>query len=254
MGKNLVIGSLHRPPKTSCVEFVHDYKKLTNHLKNENSNLILGMGHNSDLLKASVHNSTQCLLEVNLDNSLYPCITKPMRLTNNSVTLIDNVFIDCNLLGKHLSKIKVDNFNDHFPSIVIPEHLVPQTKEPIKILSRGMRDCTFEKIKSELSGITWSNVITENVNSSFDEFHDIVCGVIEKHSPVRSKTVSVKFWKAVFDTSGIQKRISKLKLLYKNTIIKGANQAEIVKYSEYRNLLNKMKHLAKKDYYATKCF
>ena len=100
MGKNLVIGSLYRRPKTSCVEFVCGYEKLINHIKNENTNLILGMDHNTDLLKASVHNSTQHFLEVNLDNSLYPCITKPMRLTNNSVMLIDNVFIYCNLLGR----------------------------------------------------------------------------------------------------------------------------------------------------------
>ena len=58
------------------------------------------MDHNTDLLKASVHNSTQHFLEVNLDNSLYPFITKPMGLTNNSAMLIDNVFIDCNLLGR----------------------------------------------------------------------------------------------------------------------------------------------------------
>ena len=100
MAKNLVIGSLYRCPKTSCVEFVRGYEKLINHIKNENTNLILGMDHNTDLLKASVQNSTQRFLEVNLDNSLYPCITKPMRLTNNSATLIDNVFIDCKILGR----------------------------------------------------------------------------------------------------------------------------------------------------------
>ena len=208
-GKNLVIGSLYRPPNTSCVEFVQDYEKLISNLKNENTNLVLGMDHNSDLLKASVHNSTQRFLELNIDNGLYPCINRPTRLIKNSVTLIDNVFIDCNLLGRHLSRVKVDDISDHLPSIVILEHLVPKTKEPIKILSRDMRDCTIEKIKSELSVITWSEVITENVNSSFDGFHNIVCNVIEKHSPVKLKSVNAKkFWKEPWLTKNASKNKS----------------------------------------------
>ena len=75
--KNIVVGSLYRPPNMSCVEFVSEYENLINNLKHADTHLILGMDHNSDLLKASVHNSTQRFLEVNLDNGLYPCINKP---------------------------------------------------------------------------------------------------------------------------------------------------------------------------------
>ena len=75
--KNIVLGSLYRPPNTSCVEFVTEYEKLIDSLRHADTHLILGMDHNSDLLKASVHNSTQRFLEVNLDNGLYPCINKP---------------------------------------------------------------------------------------------------------------------------------------------------------------------------------
>ena len=130
--KNIVISSLYRPPNKSCVEFIQEYERLINHLKHVNTHLILDMDHNNDLLKASIHNSTQCFLEVNLDNGLYPCITKPTRVTNTSTTLIDNIFIDSNLLGRHSSRIKEDDISDHLPTLLILDHLVPKTREAIK--------------------------------------------------------------------------------------------------------------------------
>ena len=136
--KNIVVGSLYRPPNTSCLEFVSEYENLVNHLKQADTYLILGMDHNSDLLKASVHNSTQRFLEVNLDNDLYPCINKPTHLTSTSATLIDNIFIDCKLLGRHSSRIKIDDISDHLPTVLVLDHLVPKTNETIKIQCRDM--------------------------------------------------------------------------------------------------------------------
>ena len=101
------------------------------------------MDHNSDLLKASVHNSTQHFLEVNLDNGLYPCITKPTHLTSTSATLIDNIFIDCKLLGRHSSRIKVDDISDHLPTVLVQDHLVPKTNETIKIQCRECETAPF---------------------------------------------------------------------------------------------------------------
>ena len=129
--KNIVVGSLYRPPNTSCVEFVSEYENLINNLKHADTHLILGMDHNSDLLKASVHNSTQRFLEMNLDNGLYPCIKQPTCLTSTSATLIDNIFIDCKLLGRHSSRIKIDDISDHLPTVLILDHLVPKTNEKI---------------------------------------------------------------------------------------------------------------------------
>ena len=217
--KNIVVGSLYRPPNKSCVEFVSEYESLINYLKHADTCLILGMDHNSDLLKASVYNSTQCFLEVNLDNGLYPCITKPTHLTSTSATLIDNIFIDCKLLGRHLSRIKVDDISDHLPTVLVLDHLVPKMNETIKIQCRDMQDCTFNIINTELSGITWETVITENVNTSFNTFHDILCNIIDRHSPLKSKAVNIKnFWREPWVSRGLQKCIGRQKLLYQNSI------------------------------------
>ena len=252
--KNIVVGSLYRPSDTSCIEFVSEYENLVNHLKHADTHLILCMDHNNDLLKASVHNSTQHFLEVNLDNGLYPCINKPTRLTSTSATLIDNIFIDCKLLGRHSSRIKIDDISDHLPTVLILDHLVPKTNETIKIQCRDMRDCTFNKINSQLSGIMWETVITENVNESFNEFHDVLCNTIDMHSPLKSKTVNItKFWREPWISKKLQKCIGKQKLLYQYSIKKNAPQSVITKYRNYQNTLVKIKRAARKAYYTSKC-
>ena len=252
--KNIVVGSLYRPPNTSCVEFVSEYENLINYLKHANTHLILGMDHNSDLLKVSVHNSTQRFLEVNLDNGLYPCINKPTRLTSTSATLIDNIFIDCKLLGRHSSRIKIDDISDHLPTLLVLDHLVPETNEMIKIQCRDMRDCTLNKINSELSGITWETIITENVNESFNEFHNVLCNTIDRHSPLKLKTVNIaKYWREPWISKGLQKCISKQKLLCQSSIKKDAPQSTITKYRNYRNTLVKIKRTARKAFYVSKC-
>ena len=251
----MVVGSLYRPPNKSCVEFVRDYEMLINHLKHIDMHLILGMDHNTDLLKASTHNNTQKFLELNLENELYPCITKSTRVTTTSATLIDNILIDSNLIGSHSSRIKLDDISDHLPTLVVLDGLVPITKEAIKITCKDMRECTFKKITSEPLGIMWEEVITENVDVSFNMFHDTICTTIDKHSPIKTKIVNAKkFDREPWITKGLLNYIHKQKQLYQDCIRSSMNALLYTKYKEYCNLLVKIKHTARKDYYATKCF
>ena len=91
---NLIIGSLYRPPNTDAVEFINLYEKMANTCRNEQKRGIFGMDHNLDLLKSSQHAPTHTFLETTYDCGLLPMITKPMRLTHTTATLIDNIIVD----------------------------------------------------------------------------------------------------------------------------------------------------------------
>ena len=96
-----------------------------------------------------------------------------------------------------------------------------------------MRDCTFNKINSELSVITWETVITENVNDSFNEFNDVLCNTIDRHSPLKSKTVNIaKFWREPWISKGLQKCIGKQKYSISIPIKKDAPQSVITNSNE----------------------
>ena len=88
-------------------------------IKKENiTETILGMDHNLDLLKASSHKITQEFIDLNFNNNLLPCITRPTRITKTSATLIDNIFVSQTLHKSFDSCILINDLSDHMPSLL----------------------------------------------------------------------------------------------------------------------------------------
>ena len=82
-------------------------------------NVILGMDHNNDLLKAHVHTTTQDFLLSIMDSGFLQTITRPTRITKNSATLIDNIFVTEELHKNFDSLLIVDDMLDHLPALVL---------------------------------------------------------------------------------------------------------------------------------------
>ena len=75
---SLLIGSLYRPPNMRSKEFLKHYKLMLETLTKHNKvEIVLGMDHNLDLLKANTHKDTQEFLDINFDHNVLPCITRP---------------------------------------------------------------------------------------------------------------------------------------------------------------------------------
>ena len=126
---NIVVGSIYRPPHTKEKCFMNDYKQLMRQIKRENiEDIILGMDHNMDLLKASKHKHTQDVLDYNLEQDLLPTITKPTRISRTCASLLDNVFLSRNLQHSFTSGILEVDLSDHLPCIVVLKHLKYSTK------------------------------------------------------------------------------------------------------------------------------
>ena len=92
--RKLLIGSLYRVPNSNQQLFLKDYKELIYKLKSSKCDIILGMDHNLDFLKSHIRENTQCFINYNLENDLFPVITHPTRITHSSATLIDNLFVE----------------------------------------------------------------------------------------------------------------------------------------------------------------
>ena len=52
-------------------------------IKQNKIEIILGIDHDLDLLKANTHKDTQEFLDTNFNNNLLPCITRPTRITKD---------------------------------------------------------------------------------------------------------------------------------------------------------------------------
>ena len=91
--RKITVGSLYRPPNSSLTEFLAKLNETTSKISTEDKDSILGMGHNLDLLKCNIHKQIQALLDDLTDKDLLPTITRPTRITQNTATLLDKIFV-----------------------------------------------------------------------------------------------------------------------------------------------------------------
>ena len=123
-GKSIIVGSLYRPPNSKEGIIVNELTELSNKIKSEKKELILGMDHNLDLLKSAEHKMTQNFLDSLLDQDIPPTITRPTRITHSTATLIDNIFVSNNLYWDFESSLILNDISDHLPVLT----LLKQTK------------------------------------------------------------------------------------------------------------------------------
>ena len=139
-GKQIILGSLYRPPNT-------DVKPLFNHLEDTVSKvnqekgtkeLVLGMDHNLDLLKAHIHTQTQKFMNLLLEHNLLSTITRPSQITQQSATLIDNIFVSERLHYNFDSCLILDDMSDHLPCLALLKQTKISDKTPLTFTSRKL--------------------------------------------------------------------------------------------------------------------
>ena len=77
------------------------------------------MDQNIDLLKCERHEATGKFLDTILSLKLWPVITRPARVTQQSATLIDNIYISHNLKRSFNLLILIDDISDHLPTVAL---------------------------------------------------------------------------------------------------------------------------------------
>ena len=174
MGKNgnIIVGSLYRPPNTDELVFLEFIKRILAISKSEKKELILGMDHNLDLLQSHRHHNTEKFLDLVLRYNCLPTISKPSRITKNSATLIDNIFISKGLQNDYDSGLIINDASDHLPCYLRVAGVMPGLREPVKIEFRKINDSAISGIKTELDRINWSCLNELNTDDSFNYFHD----------------------------------------------------------------------------------
>ena len=144
---NAIIGGIYRPPNTSAKDFVDDFSRLCEGLRNEPI-VLLVMDHNLDFLKYQIHSETQCFLEINLASDLIPSVTKLTRVTTSSATLIDNIFVRTTFHDSIKAGFIVDNTSDHFPIITEITNPFVTICEPEHFITCKLGEQEISKISS----------------------------------------------------------------------------------------------------------
>ena len=144
-GQLIVIGSLYRP---NCSEknLISDIQEIITKTQKEKKELIIGMDRNLDLLKSLEHKLTQQFLDTLLDLDMLPTITRPTKITHQTATLIDNIFVSGKLYRNFESAIILSDISDHLPILSLLKQSKYSTKQALEFTSRRLNRNSLAKI------------------------------------------------------------------------------------------------------------
>ena len=117
-GNPVLLVSLYRPPNQPIQSSIRELRSLFRILKAEKRPVVLCTDGNLDLLKATSHAKTQEFLEITSESSFLCTVSKPARITHQSATLIDNLFISKEFSEGYKCWILLEDISDHMPCLL----------------------------------------------------------------------------------------------------------------------------------------
>ena len=218
----------------------------------KNYEIVIGLDHNLDLLKSHLNQATNDFIDLNLNNEMIPCITKPTRITKTSATLIDNVMISRSLQRSYDSFVVLEDISDHLACLVVLKDQQKSIKGPSHIITRNLNETKIKEIISSLQHNNWGEFLRDlDANTGFDHFHKLLTKTIDRIAPEKECRVNRnKTAKDPWVTKGILNSIHRQKRLYLDQL---RNSTITNKYKSYRNCLQKTLRKAKIAYFKEKC-
>ena len=191
-GHHVLCGSCYRPPNTNVRDFQKDIDIALNKLKLEtHQDSIIGMDHNLYLTKHAQHESTEVFINNMLENSSFPCITRPTRVTQTSSTLIDNIFINGHLHTNTRSCVVLHDISDHFPCLIMIRDMYAKKCADKTIYSCDITDSRIECLKTDLLTIDWDRLLpTENPSLCYNTLSRKLEDLLEKNMPIHEKVIT----------------------------------------------------------------
>ena len=245
--KNVIIGTIYRPPATDIKEFNENMSHLLLIIQNENELAYIMGDYNINLLNSDKHIQTSEFVDIMFGFGYYPLINKPTRVKNTTATLIDNIFT--NDLGKleTMSGIIVCDISDHYPVFHILKTRV-ENCVPTSTKKRQFNDKNISQFRTNLSTYNWSNLyLTNDPQIAFSEFYNTFKTNFDECFPVKicnSSYGNKKTWL----TPALRTSIRTKNKLYKKYKKYPFLSHERV-YKKYRNKLCQLLRNAERSHY-----
>ena len=211
-------------------------------IKTRTENVVLGLDHNLDFLKSTVHKGTHSFIDLNLEHDLVLTITRPTCIIKSSATLIDNILVSQKFCGRFESNILIDDISDHLPTVLMLKDMYTNKKDKVQIKSRDMHPSAIDAVIRELYGVDWTEYMNSpNYDDNVSKIHQVVVETIDEFIPETTHSISYeKLRREPWITAGIVTSTKKAKLLYKQTLKKNCDDHCLDKYKRYNQLLTKV--------------
>ena len=156
-------------------------------MTSEKKTCILMGDFNINLLNANSHIQTSNFFNA-MCNFFIPHILQPTRITEQSKTLIDNIFVN-NLEYNTSSGNLTSAISDHLIQFL----LIKNFKEPFHPSTKVRYQSDFKNFNNEifsgeLKSFDWHNLLNSHyydVNEMFYKFYDKLNEILDRHAPLR---------------------------------------------------------------------
>ena len=178
-----------------------------------------------------------------------PVINKPTRVTKNTATAIDYIFIN----SVTTTKFKTGIILDHFPIFFMADYNIhiKQTNERF-IFRCNLCDISVEKFKYKLRTISWDSITnSSDTNKAYDNFIEIFSSLYDECFPKKKIKLKPRKYNNPWITKGIKKLSKRKQKLYKK-FLKNENKKNEKLYKSYKSLFESVKRNSKRIYYSSK--
>ena len=182
-----------------------------------------------------------------------PLILQPTRVTSQSATLIDNIYIN-DIEARSTGGNITFSISDHFPQFCTLSIFEKTQKRKTVKYGRSFKNFNHDEFKNELKVIDWEALFNEkNCDDSFTAFFDAIEKLLDEMAPVRRLSKKeINLLTRPWITSGILKSIKDRDYTHRSFLKEKDEEKREEIYQTYktkRNLIKILIRQSKRDYY-----
>ena len=244
--KTFKIGCCYRPPSSNYNDFISTLNSSLHCINRSRNDLILCGDFNLNLLQIHSDNNSLNFYDSMASLSLLPVISQPTRITNNSQTLIDNIFTSNLQIFK--SGAFIIDISDHLPIFCIYKDYFSRRYEQVRKKFRLVNEKSLDNLTVKVQSINLETCLLEtDVDRATSLFHDKLLTAYNDCCPIRSKLVShkdqAKPWISTSIKRDLKRRVTKFRLFKQGLITR-------TEYASFRNEVTNRIRTAKRNYYS----
>ena len=169
-GKNIIVGSVYRPPNQNTAFFLDKFDILSRISKDNKQCYVMG-DFNLDLLQYNQFIHQLKNLSTLFSHAFIPLISNPTHLTSYSATLIDNIFTN-NLSQNVLNGIVLNDLSDHLPVFAYFSGKTLTRDGENKVFINKITNENLRKFNQNVSNTNWASFLDEDPNMAYNNFID----------------------------------------------------------------------------------
>lgn len=240
-----IFGCIYRHPNGNTSHFCDSLRNSIS--KAQHGPIIVCGDINIDFLKL-YHPNVKKYLDTLVELQLIPLVTIPTRITDDTQTLIDHIYIRTTkkMAAKQIKTgVLYSDITDHLPLfLILSKTKIHNTRRLLRIYN----DTNIANFKRELSTIDWTPVTNlTDITDAYSKYMSMFVDVFNKNFPLVNQSRSRQNDKK-WMTMGLRKSIRHKNILLKIKI-KNPTEHNINKFKAYNKILKKCLYTSENQYY-----